>query len=95
MINLLRALVAVGALEALVIAGIYLTLSDWRRDKVGWFLALLVVSLAWMFTLAVVGWFARPPLILWGVGLVGFDSALALQLHLVLRRRARKAKEST
>lgn len=95
MTNLLRVLVIVGAAEALVIATVYLAFTDWRsQGKVGWFLLLLGGSLAWMFTLAVIGWWVRPPLTLWAIGLVGFDLALALQLHLVLRRN-RKAKEGT
>jgi hypothetical protein len=92
--NLLRVLVIVGAAEALVIATVYLAFTDWRaQGKVGWFLALLGGSLAWMFTLAVIGWWVRPPLTLWAVGLVAFDAALALQLRLVLRRHARRAEE--
>lgn len=84
----LRVLVAVGAVEALAFAAIYV-FSDWRRDRVGWYLMGLGGSTAYLLTLSVIGWWQTVGLWAWAIGLILFDLALGLQLQLVLRRRRR------
>lgn len=87
MITALRALVLIAAAEAVAIATIYLVSGAWRRGgRVGWFLLLLGGSIAWLVTLSVLGWWWVPPLVWWLPGLLSFDLALALWLHLMLRR---------
>ena len=87
MILVLRVLVVIAAVEAVAVASTYLASGAWRRSgQVGWFLLGLGGSIAWLVALSVVGWWRDPPLILWVPGLVGFDVALALWLHLMLRR---------
>lgn len=87
MVAFLRTLVAVGAVEALVFAAIYV-FSDWRRDRVGWYLMAMGGSTAYMMILAVIGWWHPVSATFWAPGLILFDLALGLQLQLVLRRQA-------
>lgn len=92
MLAFLRTLVVIGAVEALTFALIYV-FSDWRRDRVGWYLMGLGGSTAYLLILTVIGWWHTVGLWAWAIGLILFDLALGLQLQLVLRRRAAKAKE--
>lgn len=93
MIGFLRVLAALAAVEAVAVAGVYLSLTRWRDlGRTGWFLAMLGLSLAYMLVLSVLSWWVDPPIGLWIPGLVVLDIALALQLSLLLRRH-RRARE--